>query len=115
MDEYLETLKDFKELIAIDINEYANEAQKKFFPANSETMNMVELCALARKHALDSEQIFYQLPTSVNLGLVMIDCKSVKAMLAAKHKAVSAKVIDFLFPSTPLLSSHSPHPLLLLI
>ena len=92
MDEYVETLQDFKELIAIDINDYVNEAQKKFFPANSETMNMTELCALARKHALDSEQIFYQLPSSINLGLVMIDCKSVKSMLAAKHKAVSSKV-----------------------
>ena len=36
MDDYVETLTDFKELIAIDINEYVNEAQKKFFPENSE-------------------------------------------------------------------------------
>ena len=36
MDEYVETLTDFKELIAIDINEYVSEAQKKFFPANTE-------------------------------------------------------------------------------
>jgi len=95
MNDYIETLQDFKELIAIDINEYANEAQKKFFPTNGEALNMTDLCALARKHALDSEQIFYQLPSSVNLGLVMIDCKSVKSMLAAKHKAVSSKVRHF--------------------
>ena len=41
MDEYVETLTDFKELIAIDINDYVNEAQNKFFPANSEVNTCV--------------------------------------------------------------------------
>jgi hypothetical protein len=91
MDDYVETLQGFKELIAIDISEYVNDAQQRFFVG--ETMNMSDLCALARRHALDSDAVFYQLPSSVNLGLVMIDCKSVKTMLAAKHKSISSKVV----------------------
>lgn len=33
-------------------------------------MNLPELCALARKHALDSDAVFYALPSTVNLGIL---------------------------------------------
>jgi dynein heavy chain len=94
MHKYLETLSAFKELIEIDINEYALEAEKKFFPG--ETMNLPDLCALAKKHMQDSEAIFNYLPSSLNLGLVLIDCKGVKNMLSAKHKAIAARLFQLL-------------------
>jgi dynein heavy chain len=92
LDVYLETLTAFKDLIQIDINAYSANAEAKFFAG--ETINMTELTALARKHAVDSEAIFYLLPTIINVGLVMIDLKSVKTMLAAKHKAIAAKLFQ---------------------
>jgi dynein heavy chain len=94
MTEYIGTLLDYKTLIEIDIEQYTAEAVKKFFPG--ETMNMPELCALARKHARDSESVMNDLPSSVSIGLVQIDCKSVKTMLAAKHKAIANKLFQLL-------------------
>eukprot|EP01038_Epipyxis_sp_PR26KG_P005424 gene5424-7514_t len=94
MNDYLNTLMDFKELIEIDVNAYALEAEKKFF--SNDTMNLPDLCTLARKHALDSDAVFYQLPSSIDLGLVLVDCKSVKTMLSAKHKLISGKLFQLL-------------------
>jgi dynein heavy chain len=94
MGVYIETLQDYKTLIEIDIEQYTAEAVKKFFPG--ETMSMPELCALARKHARDSESVMNDLPSSVSIGLVQIDCKSVKTMLAAKHKAIANKLFQLL-------------------
>jgi hypothetical protein len=84
MQEYIGFLIDYKTLIEIDVDEYTANAEEKFFPG--ESMNMADLSALARQHAHDSESISYDLPSSVSIGLVLIDCKSVKTMLAAKHK-----------------------------
>ena len=95
MHDYLETLHEFMELISIDIKEYAAEAEAKWGNAEG-TMNLPELCNLAKKHAVDSEAIFYALPSNVNLGLVMVDCRSIKKMLAMKHKNIAAKLFDVL-------------------
>jgi len=94
MTDYLATLQDYKTLIEIDIDQYTADAVKRFFPG--EQMNMPELCALARQHARDSESVSNDLPSSVSIGLIQIDCKSVKTMLAAKHKAISNKLFQLL-------------------
>ena len=94
MNDYITTLQDYKTLIEIDIDQYTADAVKKFFPG--EQMNMAELCALARQHARDSESVSNDLPSSVSIGLIQIDCKSVKTMLAAKHKAISNKLFQLL-------------------
>jgi dynein heavy chain, axonemal len=93
MDQYLETLVPFLELISIDINEYAAEAEQKYF---KDSMNMADLCTVAKSHADQSEVILTQFPTSVSLGLVQIDCKSMRAMLASKHRAISTKLFQLL-------------------
>lgn len=94
MADYLTMLTGFMDLISIDINSYAVDAEAKFCPG--ETMNLPDLCALARKHALDAEAVAHMLPSNLNLGLVMVDCKSVKIMLAGKHKAIAAKLFEVL-------------------
>lgn len=90
MARYIDTLTAYKELIEIDIPQYCKDAEQRFFPG--ETMNMSDLCALARQHALDAETVQDYLPSSLSIGFVMIDCKSVKTMLAAKHKAISTNL-----------------------
>ena len=90
MHNYLNTLGDFMELVQIDLNTYAIEMENKFCPG--ENMNLPDLTALASKHAHESDAIFYMLPSFINVGLVSIDLKSVKTMLAAKHKTIAAKL-----------------------
>ena len=91
---YLDTLIDYKTLIEIDIDEYTNNAILKYFP--NDTMNMIDLCQLACQHLKDSEYVMNDLPTSVSIGLIQIDCKNVKNMLASKHKAISTKLFQLL-------------------
>ncbi|RYG69727.1 hypothetical protein EON64_02010, partial [archaeon] len=98
MDEYLETLFPFVELISIDVAEYAVEAEKKFF--GKDVMQMAELCSLARSHANQSEEIMSSFPTVVSLGLVMVDCKNTRSMLAAKHRAIATKLFQLLEKKT---------------
>ena len=95
MHDYLKTLHEFMELISIDIKAYAADAEAKWGNAEG-TMNLPELCNLAKKHAVDSEAIFYALPSNVNLGMIMVDCRNVKKMLAAKHKQIAVKLFDVL-------------------
>lgn len=94
MEVYLDTLTAFIELINLDVNEYAVEAEAKFFA--KEAMNMAELCELAKKHAFDSEHILNNFPSGISLGFVMVDCKSVRSMMAAKHKAISTKLFQLM-------------------
>ena len=47
---------------------YAEEAEARFCNAETQVMNLPELCAMARKHATDSDAVFYALPSTVNLG-----------------------------------------------
>ena len=95
MHDYLVTLQEFMELISIDIKAYADDVEAKW--GNAETsMNLPEICNLARRHAVDSEAIFHALPSDVDLGMVKIDCRNVKKMLAAKHKSIAAKLFDVL-------------------
>ena len=51
---------------------YAEEAEARFCNAETQVMNLPELCAMARKHATDSDAVFYALPSTVNLGTVVI-------------------------------------------
>lgn len=94
MDDYLLTLSDFMDLINLDVAEYAAEAEKKFFAKDQ--MNMVELCNLAKKHEADAEDISTHFPTAISLGFIMIDCKSLRTMLAAKHKTIATKLFQLL-------------------
>lgn len=87
---YLDTLDAFKELIAIDINGYAKEAELRFCTAKEgEYMNLPDLCKLAHKHMMDSKEIVNMLPSTICLGLVNLDCRSVRTMLSAKHKSIA--------------------------
>lgn len=94
LTDYLATLIDFKDLIEIDITKYVADAEAKFFP--NDTMNMNDLCELAQKHQNEAENVFHQLPSSISVGLVMIDCKIVKTLLSAKHKEIAAKLFQLL-------------------
>lgn len=94
MNVYLGTLHAFKELISIDIKTYEKEAENKF--CSGETMNLPDLCALAHKHAVESEEVVHMLPSTISLGIVMIDCRTVKAMLSAKHKSIAASLFKVL-------------------
>lgn len=98
MDMYLSQLDPFIELVLIDINQYAEEAEERFF--SKEAMNMAELSELAQKHASESEDILNNFPATVSLGFIQIDCKSVRTMLAAKHKAISTKLFQLLEKKT---------------
>lgn len=94
MKEYIGTLENFMELIQIDVKTYASEAEAKFCPG--ETMNLPDLCALAKKHSYDAEAVHHMLPASVNLGLIFIDCKVVKNLLSSKHKMIASKLFEVL-------------------
>lgn len=94
LTEYLNTLHLFKDLISIDIKTYSQEAEVKY--CSGDNMNLPELCNLAYKHSQDSEEVVHQLPSTINLGLVLVDCRSVKTMLSAKHKAIAASLFKVL-------------------
>ena len=95
MNSYLYTLNEFMELISIDIKSYAEEAEQKFCP-NPETFKLDELCELAQKHAAESESVFTKLPSFCSLGLVIIDGRSIKTLLANKHKTIATKLYEVL-------------------
>jgi dynein heavy chain len=94
MDDYLNTLTDFMDLIGIDVNAYADEAEAKFFAKDQ--MQMADLCALAKNHESQAEQISNNFPTAISLGFVMIDCKTLRTMLSAKHKLIATKLFQLL-------------------
>jgi dynein heavy chain len=94
MHDYLATLGAFMELIGIDIVSYVKEAEAKFCPG--EALNLPDLCALARKHAADAENVQHMLPSNLNLGMVLVDCKSVKILLAQKHRDIASKLFECL-------------------
>eukprot|EP01033_Poteriospumella_lacustris_P000280 gene286-182_t len=94
METYLTTLTEFSDLINLDVNDYAAQAEAKYFA--NDTMQMAELCELAKKHAFDSEHILNNFPSSISLGFVMIDCKSVRSVMAAKHKAIATKLFQLM-------------------
>ena len=95
MTEYLGQLSGFMDLISIEPREYAQQAEAKFCPS-PELLNLPDLCKLAVKHSEDSEAVFHMLPSSVSLGIVVIDCKSVKGMLSQKHKSIATKLFEVL-------------------
>ena len=47
---------------------YSAEAEIRFFDPETRKMNLPELCALATKHALEADAVFFALPSTVNLG-----------------------------------------------
>jgi dynein heavy chain len=94
MGEYLNTLHAFTELISIDIKQYCKEAEAKC--CSAEAMNLPDLCALAVKHAEEAEEIPHMLPSAISLGMVLVDCRSVKNMLSQKHKAIAASLFKVL-------------------
>lgn len=92
---YLETLSVFTDLISIDVRQYAIDMESKYCP-NADTMDLAGLCAVAKKHADDSESVFNMLPSHVSTGLVFIDCKVMKNLLSLKHKSIATKLFDVL-------------------
>lgn len=94
MDEYLLQLNDFLDIISLDIKTYTTENEKKF--CSGENPNLIELCQLAEHHIKESDDILHRLPSSINLGFVLIDCKSVKQLLSIKHKNISSKLFEIL-------------------
>ena len=94
LDQYLHTLDDFKELISIDIKNYARDAEMKF--CGGDHKNLEGLRNLAQKHAIDSEEVLQMLPSTVSLGLVLVDCRTVKSMLSAKHKSIATSLYKVL-------------------
>jgi dynein heavy chain len=93
MEEYLDTLGDFMELISTDPETLALEMEEKHCPVDG-VMNLSEIINAARQHSIDAEAIFYQLPSSVSLGIILIDLKSVKTLLAQKHKIIAAALFS---------------------
>ena len=47
---------------------YSAEAEIRFCDPTTNQLNLPELCALATKHALEADAVFYALPSTVNLG-----------------------------------------------
>lgn len=92
MDIYLSKLSDFTDLISIDVKDYIADAEKKF--CQSEIINLVEITNLAKKHSEESESVYHMLPSSINLGMVLVDCKIVKQMLSAKHKLIASRLFE---------------------
>ena len=94
MEDYIKTLAPLMELIEIDIATYSEEAETKF--CSGEIMQLNEIANLAHKHAQDAEAVVHMLPSSINLGFVIIDCKMVKQMLSAKHKSIASTLYEVL-------------------
>ena len=49
---------------------YSAEAEIRFCDPTTSQLNLPELCALATKHALEADAVFYALPSTVNLGKI---------------------------------------------
>eukprot|EP01041_Mallomonas_annulata_P000971 gene971-1882_t len=92
MRDYLNSLQHLIDLVSIDIKQYAADAEKKY--CVGEVMNLEEICNLAKKHSADAEDIYNALPSNINLGIVLIDCKLVKNLLSNKHKSIAAKLYE---------------------
>jgi dynein heavy chain, axonemal len=94
MDLYLEQLHGFLDIISLDIKSYANDAEAKY--CNGETLNLAELCLLAKNHMVEADAVFHKLPSSINLGMVLVDCKIVKNLLSAKHKNIASRLFEII-------------------
>lgn len=94
LNQYLVTLDDFVELISLDIKSYANDAEARF--CSNESLNLSELCDLALNHMNEAETVFHKLPSSINLGIVLVDCKIVKNLLSVKHKNIALQLFEIL-------------------
>jgi dynein heavy chain len=94
METYLTTLTEFSDLINLDVSEYAAQAEAKYFA--NDAIQMPDLCELAKKHAFDSEHILNSFPSGISLGFIMVDCKTVRSMMASKHKAIATKLFQLM-------------------
>jgi dynein heavy chain, axonemal len=110
MESYLQTLTPFLDLISIDIDEYTLQAERKYCPSSVSSsaddtaaeggapvggnMDLNGLCALACQHISDAEKVFNAFPSSINLGIIMVDLKALKKMLAQKHTSIATKLFE---------------------
>jgi dynein heavy chain len=90
MQEYIETLGDLMGLIQIDMDTYVGDAVERC--CGGEVLNLAELAKLAVTHEEDAKTVVDLLPSSVTIGLITIDCKTVKTMLSGKHLEISHRL-----------------------
>jgi len=102
MTEYLGKLSGLMDLIEIDIKSYCAGAVERFTTVVGDEKNirLEDLCNLAKKHDADAIAVVKMLPSSVNLGLMVVDCKAIKAMLRDKHKLIAATLYQTLESNT---------------
>ena len=92
MEEYIGTLVELMGLIRIDMDSYVASAVEQY--CGGEVLNLADLCKLALRHEEDSATVVHMLPSNVTIGLVNIDCKTVKVMLSQKHKQISSTLMN---------------------
>ena len=88
MEQYLDTLVPFLDLISINTDDYVKEAEAKYCP-RSGALDIAGLCQLAKKHTADAERVFNAFPSTISLGIILIDLKALKKMLASKHTSIA--------------------------
>ena len=93
MEKYLQTLHPFVDLISLDVADYIKTQEEKFCPDGG-AMDLVGLCNLAKTHDADAETVFNAFPSTINLGIILIDLKALKKMLSNKHTTIAAKIFE---------------------
>lgn len=93
MDKYLQTLTPFIDLISINTADYVKDAEAKYCPANG-PLDIAGLCTLAKKHTADAERVFNAFPSTISLGIILIDLKALKKMLANKHTSIATALFE---------------------
>ena len=93
MENYLQTLHPFVDLISLDVADYVKAQEAKFCPDGG-TMDLVGLCNLAKSHDADAETVFNAFPSTISLGIILIDLKALKKMLSNKHTTIAARIFE---------------------
>ena len=96
------------DLISIDVGTYATEAEQKF--CQGDQLLLDQLYALADEHKENATTVSDGIPNEISLGLVLVDCRSVKRMLSDKHKLIASKLFEVLERKTREYSEQVVNP-----
>lgn len=92
LEDLLHTLDDQLDFLNMDTEQYLQELREQ----QEEEPNPRALVKVVESHKEQREALLGRLPSSVHLGLFVVQTSGVRDMLAEKHTAIAQKTLDIL-------------------
>jgi hypothetical protein len=93
MDEYLSKFSKYRDLINLQVDQYVQQFA-------SQEHDLKDVRKLILQHTKEKAKIEKEIPKTVWLGIVLVNCDDVRKKLSMKHRDIIQKLLDFFTSET---------------